>query len=511
MPDSTHALPSVLMVYPNLGFSGVFVRHVPLSLLYASIELVKHGFKVDIVDTRVFPNAWKSMIKNLINSNTLVVGISVMTGKPIKNAIGISRYVKSLNPAIKVVWGGPHATFFPESILNGEWSCDYVISGYAVKSFFNLVQCLAGNEEPFSVKGVSYRKGNEISIIPHENTSFEFVDFREIPYHLIKDYSVYGQLDHNKRIFSLYSALGCPYKCAFCSAPAEYANVKGKKWIPLDVKEVVNHIEYVVGKYGADYIYFIDNDSFVDLAHVESIIDEINSRSLKVKIGFRGARINEIKKMSGIFIDKLAKAGTDMLHIGAESGSDRILELIDKNCTVRDIIECNIELARHPDITVGYNFIIGIPSETLEEIKQTRDLMLRLISDNPNCIIFQPNRYRPIPGTKLFEIVSKKWGYVPPATLEEWANIEVEGDFTTPWYTKEIKQFCELLLVASYFIDNKIEKVTSGNTLFYKVLRFVNKIYRPIALFRLKHGYHQFLFEYGIYKIITRIISKIKG
>jgi radical SAM superfamily enzyme YgiQ (UPF0313 family) len=318
------------------------------------------------------------------------------------------------------------------------------------------------------------------------------VDYREIPKHLIKDYSVYGQLDQKRMIFSMYSALGCPYKCAFCSAPAEYINIDGQLWVPLDVNEVVDHIEYVIAKYSASYIYFIDDDSFVDLKHVEDIIDEIKRRNIKIQLGFRGARINEIKRMSDVFLDKLSKAGTDILHIGAESGSDRILQLVRKNCTVADIIECNQKLAKHPDIIAAYNFIVGLPTETIAELKATCNLMLRLVKDNPRCIIFQPNKFRPIPGTELFNLARSKWRYVPPKTMQDWGGIEAEGDISSPWYPSGMKPFCDMVLVASYFIDNKVNKIPSGNTVFYRLLRVASVLYGPVARFRLNMVFRTF-------------------
>ena len=492
------------MVYPKQGFSGTFVNHAPLSLLYASIEMVKHGVAVEILDNRLYPTSWMSRLRDLLTPDVLAVGISVMSGKPILNAVEIGRLVKSVDPKISVVWGGPHATFFPKNILEQEWSCDFVVSGYAVQSFYNLVSSLMSNKEPSAIKGVTYRKDKDIVHNPRDDTKFEQVNYREIPYDLIKDYSVYGQLDQKKTIFSMYSAFGCPYKCAFCSAPAEYAHIIGKRWVPLSVLEVVDHIEYVVERYNANYIYFIDDDSFVDLRHVENIIDEINRRKIKIQLGFRGARINEIKQMTDAFLDKLAGAGTDILHIGAESGSNKILQLIRKNCTVDDIIACNQKLAKHPEIIAAYNFIVGLPTETMDDLKATRDLMFRLVQDNPQCIIFQPNKFRPIPGTELFELVHKNWNFDFSETIEEWGNIEVEGDFSAPWYPRGMKEFCDLLLIGSYFIDNKINKVTSGNTAFYKLLRALNTVYGPIARWRLKHGIYQGLVEYSLYKIITK-------
>lgn len=495
----------VLMVYPKQGFSGVFVQHAPISLLYASSGLVKQGIPVSILDNRLHPNEWKDKLRLQITEDTRIVGLSVMSGRPIENAIETSKLVKEINPDISVVWGGPHPTFNPESVFD-EPTVDFAISGYASKTFAQLTECLVNETSPHHIPGLSFRMGSQI-VRNKEIKEFEKLTHHEIPYDLIPDYSVYGQLDQKKIIFSMYSVLGCPYKCTFCSSPAQYKGTSGKVWSPIDVNEVVDHVAFVVEKYHADYIYFIDDDSFVNLAHVEAIIDEIGRRGVKVKLGFRGARINEIKKMSHEYIEKLCEAGMDMIHIGAESGSDRILRMIKKNCTVADILECNRKLAQHPRLTVGYNFMMGLPSETLDEVKLTRDLWFAILKDNPRAILFQPNKFRPLPGTELFDTAVKDWGYAAPKNLVEWMNIEVEGDYEFPWYPKGMKEFCDLMLVASYFVDNKIFKVTSGKDIFYRVLRFLSWLYTPFAIFRLKRGWSRWLVEYDLYRFATRMIS----
>lgn len=499
----------IVMIYPSQGFSGIYVKHMPLSLLYASVGVVKAGYDVVILDQRLHPNDWEAVLASAIDDRTLAVGISVMSGAPIRHAIAIGRAVKALAPSVPVVWGGPHATFYPDTILRDEWSCDYVVSGYAAETFRLLMDAVRDGREPENVPGITWRSQGEIRNTPAESKKFEFIDHRDIPYHLIKDYSVYGQLDDGKIIFSMYSALGCPYQCTFCSSPAQYSSIEGKKWVPLQVNDVVDHIQYVMETYGANYIYFIDDDSFPNLKNVENIIDEISRRGLKVGLGFRGARINEIKRMDDTFLSKLAAAGTDIMHIGAECGSDRILALLKKNCTVADIVECNRKLARHPEIRAAYNFIMGVPTETLEELQATRDLMLQLAADHPNCIIFPPNKFRPLPGTELYRVAKDSWGYEMPSTLEAWANIEVEGDAASrDWYTAEVRRFFNLMLICSYFIDNKIARVVSGRTLFYRLVRLANRLYRPIALARLRRGWSSWLVEYHLYRLMTRLLTR---
>lgn len=496
------------MIYPKLGFSGVYVKHMPLSVLYASIEVVRAGWDVIVFDQRLHVENWRERLKELMTPETLAVGISVMSGSPIANAIHIGRFVKTTAPDINVIWGGPHASFYPDTILHDEWSCDYVVSGYASVTFHQLIEKIAQGLVPEGVPGISWRGEDSIHVNSANDKKFEFVDWRDIPYHLIPDFSPYGQLDDGKIIFSMYSAVGCPYQCTFCSSPAQYANIEGKKWVALDTNDVVDHIQHVVKKYGANYIYFIDDDSFPKLKHVEDIIDEIARRNISVKLGFRGARINEIKRMSDEFLSKLATAGTDILHIGAECGSDRILAMLKKNCTVDDIIECNRKLARHPEIKAAYNFIVGVPTETFEELLATRDLMLRLVDDHPNCIIFPPNQFRPLPGTDLYKIAYEKWGYEMPSSLQAWANIEVEGDAAlTNWYDAKTRRFFNLLLICSYFIDNKVMRLTKSRSPLYMLARLANFIYRPIALFRLRNGLSGWLLEYHLFRLLTRILS----
>lgn len=501
----------IIMVYPFQGFSGTYAKHMPLSLLYASVELVKAKYDVVILDTRVTQGDWRDTLKSMISDDTLCVGVSAMSGAPIRHACEIGRTVKDINADIPVVWGGPHATFYPESILRDEWSADYAVSGYASITFYDLCEAIKEGRKPDLIPGITWREDGEIRVNGGNDKSFEHIDYREIPYHLIKDFEPYGQLDQDRRIFSMYSALGCPYQCTFCSSPAQYSTIDGKKWVPLDAKEVVDHIEYVVKEYGANYIYFIDDDSFPRLEHVENIIDGISERKLPVKLGFRGARINEIMKMSDEYLTKLANAGTDIMHIGAECGSDRILKMLKKNCTVDQIIACNQKLARHPEITAGYNFIMGIPSETLEELKSTRDLMMRLVDDHPSCLIFPPNKFRPLPGTELYKYAEQEWGYSMPNTLNAWAEIEVEGDISDQWYEKGMAEFCNLMLICSYFIDNKVERMTEGTTFFYRLLRLINKLYRPIALYRFRNGRTQLLIEYPVYQFMTGMLSKLQA
>lgn len=483
-----------------MGMSGAFVRHIPLGLLYASIDSVKSGFDVDIVDVRLNPKGWREEVSSKISPDTLIAGLSVMTGAPIRSALEISRWVRERYPHVRVVWGGPHATFNGREILR-EPSVDFVISGYGSLALSRLATHLRGDfgaPELSDIPGLLYRSDGEIKAVPPED-KFEVVAYKDIPYHLIEsDLDCYGQLDRHQRIFPMYSSLGCPYRCAFCSSPAQYKSIR-KKYVCIPPEDVIAHIEVVKKRYNADYIYFIDDDSFVDLSHTEKIIAEIDRKKLNLHLGFRGARVDEIKKMDDAYLANLARAGTDIMHIGAESGSQRMLGLMQKDFRVEDIVQANRKLSHHKGITAAYNFIVGLPGETVADLKQTRELMMKLVSENPSAIIFAPNKYRPLPGTELYK-QAVEYGWLSPLRPEDSADIEVDGDFRPPWYSQKMANLINMMIVTSFFIDNKIFKITTGRTWKFLLARLTAVLYTPIAKLRFKYGVSFGLVEHRLFR-----------
>lgn len=500
-------IPEVILVQPRTSVTGAFIRMLPLGVLYAASGVVRDGYTVHILDTRISPASAEADLERLITRQTRVVGFSVMSGVSVTECIRLSQMIKARHPEITVVWGGPHPTFSPQDVLQ-ETSIDYIIRGYGAEPFRNLIRTLSSAPDsiPFNqIHGLSWR---DERAQPHHNEidpTFEFIDYRDIPYHLIPDFSAYRHIDEKETVFPMYSVMGCPYQCAFCSSPAAYSKFE-RKWVPLPAEQVVSHIAMVKERYGATMIYFIDDDSFVDLCHVEEIIDGIRQRGIHVKLGFRGARINEILAMSDSFLHKLAEAGTTSMHIGVESGCNRLLALMRKNITVRQILEANRRLALHPEITAYYNFIVGFPTETLAETMLTRDLILQLIEENPRSIVIPLNKPRPLPGTELYDLALLH-GYLPPASLKEWEAYELEASEYNPvWMTQEHNQFVRMMFLCMYFIDGKIFKMTAAGSVKYAFVKLLAWLYKPVALFRFRHGIYRFLIEDWLYNCAKRFL-----
>lgn len=504
---------TVVLIQPPNGMLGAFVYHMPLGLLYTASKIVKHGFNVKIVDLRIEKRNWRECLTETITDETLLVGFSVMSGAPVLNSLQIGRLIKKLYPDIPIVWGGPHLLLNFHDAMQDP-NVDFAISGYGSTPMLQLCQHLIRQDESHDlplIEGLSYRTKKGVNSVP-SSCKVEVLNYRDIPYDLIEhNLHNYGQLGNGKRIFSVYSAMGCPYDCAFCSSPVQTRKHE-VRYLKINPKQVIDHIEFLHTRYKAEYIYFIDDDSFVDIAHVESIIDGINKRNLKIQLAFRGARINEILKMTPEFLNKLVSSGTDILHIGAESGSQRILDMVNKSIQVEEIIEANLKLSRIKGIRPVYNWLVGLPSETTQDLILTQNIIITILEDNPAAIIMPPNRYRPLRGSELYE-ESIKRGYSPPKDAIEWSSQEAESYYKLPWITPEIESHIRMMHVASYFIDNKLFKLPTGKGLFYIFLKISARIYRPIATARLKSHNASFMVEYlplHLVSILNRTTNKLK-
>lgn len=490
-----------------MGFLGEFVLHPPLSLLYLSTELVKYGFHVEIIDCRIIGSKWRETFIKSLDENVILAGCTVMTGTPIIGAIEASKIAKERN--VPTVWGGAHPTCLPEQTLKEDF-IDYIIRGYGAEAILKLAKYLTGTGDISleSIHGLSYKNEDKILHNPIKE-EFEIVNWKDIPYSLIKDYTAYHQLDHSDIVFPIYSVFGCPYKCTFCISPARYKNIR-KKWVPLAASEIVDHIEYLKNYLGATYIYFYDEDSFVKLSHIGDIIAEIKARGLEIKLGFRGARIDEIIRMDDAYLANLVEAGTNMLHVGFESGSQKILDLFKKETKVEDIKKANQILARNNNMQAIYNWIIGTPTETAEDLIKTKEVILQIIHDNPRAIIPRPNLFQPIPGTPMHELAIEN-GYQSPKKLEEWINMEQNvGDFEAPWINSETLNLMRLLYIASFFIDKKMNKVSEGRSILLSIVKFCSRIYFPIINFRVRKNFHQFFIEYHIFKMLERLLKVVR-
>jgi anaerobic magnesium-protoporphyrin IX monomethyl ester cyclase len=478
----------VVLVYPRTGFDIPKVSiDLPLSLLSAA-NLVRLEFSVSIIDQRVDVD-WKHRLISELRQKPLCVGVSAMTGPQIGYALEISQIAKE-HGASFVVWGGPHATLMPQQTLDSPF-VDFVVRGEAEHSFLALVRAIASRTSFSDVKGLSYRVFGTYQENP-DSELFSLDDLPELPYHLVNVGNYVGNqgrfLDKNTRSLIFVSSRGCPHQCAYCCNPAIY---KGH-WRGMSERKVFEHTESLVEQYTLDAIAFHDEDFLIDRKRAESFACHVCGEFE----WWCQSRMDCISKSN---LDLLYEGGLRGVQPGIESGSPRILRFIRKGETVNTMLETNRKLS-HTKIRPLYNFMMGFPTETYEDLMESVDLAYRLLEENSNAEMTGFYNYVPYPGTLLFDLAIG-CNFKPPKTLGEWALYNRQ-QLLTPWAKEHAARYSTIMTM-SKFLDGKrmLRRLKDNgelNTLTSLLVRGLIKLYRH----RWQHRDFERTFENKIAELI---------
>lgn len=436
----------------------------PLSLLGICSE-IKEEYDIKLIDTRI-ETKWKKLLLKELDKNPLCVATTSMTGKQIKYALEISKFVKE-NSNVSIVWGGPHVTSLPSQSLKSDY-IDFVVKGEGRTTFKKLV-------DSFKKKKKRIKKIHEIKFNNH--------DFN-IPYELI-DIKKYFVNRFGRKSIMMVTTMGCPCSCSFC-----YNN--DKKWSSMPEKEVFDLIDYFYYKYKIKHFWFMENNSFVNLKRIKNIANFFLD---KKDVSWEAA--SDIKSLGEVdteLLRLLEKSNCKLLTPGIESGSQRILNLLGKNISIKKILEINRKVSKF-NIIQYYSFMCGFPTETEYDIDMTIKLIFQLLKDNSYAETSSITPLIPLPNTKTFNFILRK-GYLMPSTLEQWSLMnpyEIYDTIFSDWVPNDLKKKLMNIHMTSSFLDNKNNYIKSH------FLRLTSSFYSKLAKYRLKKNNFSFLFEKRIY------------
>jgi anaerobic magnesium-protoporphyrin IX monomethyl ester cyclase len=462
---------TVVLVQPHIGeWDWVRSRpHFPLGLLHAA-SAVAQEYPVVLIDQRVEKD-WKEQLERHLEEEPLCVALTSMSGSQIAHALSASRFVKKRS-RVPVIWGGLHASMLAEQTL-AHPSIDIVVRGEGEETFLELVQALEGGASLEKVRGISFlENGHPVHTEPRDLLDMERLP--EVPYHLV---TVRNYMPSFRGVPSLNmeTSRGCPNRCTYCYN----FRYNRRRWRAQGPDRVIARLRHVAATYGVRGIYFTDDNFFADVRRGLAIARRILDEGLQLQWQLQGVEIKTILQMSEADLDLLEASGCVRFSFGADSGSDRVLQRLRKNHTVRDIIEVNRRLAGR-DITIYYSFISGMPGETLDDLTRTKDLALRLTRENRNARVSPIYNYFPFPGAELYDELIRSFGYVPPQSLEEWSRIDY-GSVNLPFLDPAIRKTLERLYVPSLCIDRKFHEYNTSS-----LLRLALDLYRPLARLRVE-------------------------
>lgn len=394
---------------------------LPLGILAVGTVLKKNGYDIELIninETEIAKTA-----EQIILEDPLYVGLSVMTGVQTAHSAQLSKLIKEKsNQQIKIVWGGIHPSLLPKQCLCEDY-IDYVVISEGEISALELTRALEQGIEPQNVLGIGYQQNGQIKINP-ERPFIANLDNYQLDFTLLDLEQFIFPLAGMKRVIAYKASRGCPFNCAFC-----YNLIfNHRRWRAWSVETVIKDIEYFKSQYQIDGVKFYDDNFFVNSDRALKILKKI---SIPAHIEIRIDSITE--KLA----QQLANNRVFDMLIGVESGSNRLLELIDKKFTVDKTLEAVKILAKY-QLPATYSAILGLPTETKEEFNSTIDLMYQIYKIHPQSA-FTLGTYLPYPGSRLYDL-SLNQGFVPPINTEAWGQIDrFRKDFQSPWVnTKQV-------------------------------------------------------------------------
>jgi anaerobic magnesium-protoporphyrin IX monomethyl ester cyclase len=383
----------------------------PLALLALAPIAEQRGVQVEIIDSTIEPRYLERIVDRL--DDVICVGISIVTGPMIVEAIEVARAVKAARSDVPVVLGGWHPSTLAEQSLTAPY-VDIVVRGQGEVTFGEILDRLLAHSSLEGIKGCSFRAAD--GRIVH-NAPRPTVNISELPakaYHLV-DIEPYAKLCGRRWIYYT-SSHGCPYDCSFCSNASLY----GRAWNALPAERVVQELVEVVARFRLDLVSIVDDNFLVD-----------RERGVQIAAGLlqAGAKFdwcvqttaNFLLRSSDEEVRLMRRSGLTRVFIGAESGSDDVLRSVNKvRFQGTKILHRVAEKCYRAGITCTFSLIFALPDETEEDRRQTLAMIREIKSKYPTTE-FHSNIYTPYPGAPNFRH-AVQMGLREPDSLERWAD-----------------------------------------------------------------------------------------
>jgi anaerobic magnesium-protoporphyrin IX monomethyl ester cyclase len=322
-------------------------------------------------------------LKNLDNLDLFDILAISSTSQDFAVASSLAKTAKLRKPEITIILGGHHITYLPQTLPP---EIDFGVISEGEQTFLELVEIISSpvkNPTIFnSVKGIVFRFNGKLIITP-ERELIEPLDRIPFPFRSSAE-SVY-----------LFSSRGCPYRCEFCSSSAFW---KKPRFFSADyvVKEIENLLECFPS---LKQISIWDDLFIANLPRLKKIVSLLEDKKINNKIGFDLAvRANLVTEE---LCQLLKTMNVKAVGFGVESGSNRILNLLNKGTTV-EMNQKAINLLGKYNILTGISLIVGNPSETEPEVRNTFDFVLKNIREKKISSHHAVNILTPMPGTKFW-------------------------------------------------------------------------------------------------------------
>ncbi len=355
--------------------------------------------QVEIFDAHTYGLNPSRAAQKILEKNPDVVGVHAITDNRFK-AISLFKELKKRDKNIIILTGGPHFSLTAVDALNVVPEINYIIRGEAEKAVVDFLNALEGKQDILQVPGIIYCDKNGEIRANNLLNRIENLDELPMPAWELFDLKIYDKPIDGTNIKSIgvLSSRGCPNVCVYCANARSGLRLR-------DPRKFVDEVEYLSKEYGYRGFDFWDDTLTMVNEHAKAICEEILKRKLDIA-WYARARVNTVNRE---LLELMRKAGCIRISYGVESGSPRILKIIRKNINIEQVKEA-VRTSSEVGMAVVENFMVNLPEETMDDLKQTIELMkwLAQIKNSYPAYGFTVI----YPGTEL-ELMAKAKGIMP--------------------------------------------------------------------------------------------------
>jgi radical SAM superfamily enzyme YgiQ (UPF0313 family) len=401
----------------------------PGLMIIASI-LDREGYLVRLIDANLYSVG--EFIEKLIlelNDNVVFVGFSLMTMN-VSWAYDVIKSIKRKNGKITIVVGGIHPTLFPDEMIEDDL-IDIVVINEATSTIALLTDTLLKGSDLGKVPGIYFkRNGKIIKNTPNlDLDSFSYVPFINFSLIQHEEYAKDNCLSSfpyfpkkEYRVYPIQTSFGCAFKCAFC-----INSMYRRRYRMRSAEEIVDRIEFLIKEYNANFIAFYDEEFFISKKRLLRFVELVEEKKLKF-LWRTSLRVTNFRDdyLNDELLHRLEKIGFLSAVMGAESGSQRVLNLIKKQITPEQTINAVKALSK-TKIVPKISFMVGIPGETEDEILGTYRLAIKLkkiMLKAKSKGEIQVLSFRLYPGSLLYNKATSDYGHKGIHKLKELVMVD---------------------------------------------------------------------------------------
>lgn len=436
----------------------------PLGLMYLAASLKKDGHQPMILDF-LLKRFDQNFLFKIIAQDFKVIGITAVTPF-IQNAISLSDLIKKKFPEKVIMLGGPHPSLLPKETLENCPGIDFIVRGEGEERLNSLIDYLEGKKKEEELDGIALRRNGAIIDLPSPKY-IENLDSLPFPARELVPIEKYSEVleSEEKPATTLISSRGCPFHCIYCSKP-----IFGNIFRARSPENILEEIEFLKEEYKIKEIIFYDDIFTFDKERIKKLCQLFIEKKLNIRWKCE-TRVNFVDEE---LLHLMKKAGCYLIGYGIESGSQRVLGILKKGITI-EMVEKAVGMTKKAGIGVLGYFMIGIPGETEEELKETINFAKNLDIDFALFSIATP-----YPGTELYQI-AKSMGKIPQSwdgsfyALIDSPNILSLCDLDSQTLRNYLRMAYRSFYFRPSFIGKKLLKLRSPKT-FKRYLRDLKTI-----------------------------------